>query len=661
MDDTVRETIATSDRLISSLAIVKVNFDRGRSFLENFSPFLRHCLDGSKETAVSAPELQQQIESEFGLNLPLAVIKTLLRREEREGHVKRSHGTLWVESEALDDANLEADRADAQRKQRALITSIIDFAAKSECRWSETHTKTLLMEYLDAFSTSLVAAAVGGKSIPSGDGHRWIGDQYVVHKFVLHASRADPDSFGFLEMVVKGKMLADAIYMGKEDVAENETPLSKLEVYLDGPILLHLLGYAGPELAAPYLELVELLKKQGANPRCFSESLEEARTILDAASEKVRTGGNRVRFHGDVVAYLVRMGKSRSDIKLLASRLEVNLQNLGVQMADQPPAISRLTTDEARFEEILRERINYSNPIAMTTDLDALTAIHRLRNGQAAKSLGNSKAVFVTRNADLVRASARFFEQRQLGHRIPNCMHDSTFTTMVWLNQPLAAPDLPRERIIADAFAAMNPSHRLWQAFLQEIEDLRNAEDISVEEADILRMATEAKQALMDETLGDDDAYTDGTAKQVLERALENIRADGEAKLTAEQTARTEAETRLSNQSLVIAKRAKGAGRIGARLIFGALIPVLAAGLIFGPLGPLEGGWSPLPGFLQVLCTGIVIAVSAWSLWEGASLRKLAQRTARLIERGTERLLRSLTSQKSLSAPIGAGDQQAQL
>jgi len=651
---------AISDRLISSLAIVKVNFDRGQNFLENFSPFLRHCLDESKEVPVSAPDLQHQIESEFGLNLPLAVIKTLLRREAREGHVRRSNGTLWVESEALEDANLEADRADALRQQRALITSIVAFAAEDGCEWSETHTRTLLMEYLDAFSTSLVAAAVGGKSIPSRDGHSWIGDQYVVHKFVLHASHADPDSFRFLEMVVKGKMLADAIYMGREDVSEGEAPLAKLEVYLDGPILLHLLGYAGPELAAPYLELVDLLKKQGANPRCFRESVEEARSILDAASEKVRSGGGRVRFRGDVVAYLLRLGKSRSDLKLLANQLEANLRDLGVQMADQPPATSRLTTDETRFEEILRERISYTNPIAMTTDLDALTAIHRLRNGRAAKSLGNSKAVFVTRNADLVKASARFFEQHQLGHRIPNCMHDSTLTTMVWLNQPLAAPDLPRDRIIADAFAAMNPSDRLWQAFLREIEDLRRAEDISVEEADILRMATEAKQALMDKTFGDGDAYTEGTAKQVLERAMENMRAEAEKRLVEEQLARAEVETKLRNQSAAIAGRAEKVGRIGARLIFAALVPVLAAGLIFGPLGPLEGGWSPLPELLQIVCSAAVIAASAWSLWQGVSLQRLAQRTARLIQKATERLLRSLTSQKTLAGPTAPGPQGAQ-
>src|SRR6187402_2556868 len=40
MEEGAQGISAVSDRAISSLAIVKVNFDRGRSFLENFAPFL---------------------------------------------------------------------------------------------------------------------------------------------------------------------------------------------------------------------------------------------------------------------------------------------------------------------------------------------------------------------------------------------------------------------------------------------------------------------------------------------------------------------------------------------------------------------------------------------------------------------------------------------
>src|ERR1044072_3874278 len=92
-----------SDRAISSLAIGKVNFDRRHSFLENFAPFPRHCLNAAKPDAMTVPGLQEGIEEEFGLTLPQEVIKTSLRREKRADRVDQVERTQWVALEAPDD------------------------------------------------------------------------------------------------------------------------------------------------------------------------------------------------------------------------------------------------------------------------------------------------------------------------------------------------------------------------------------------------------------------------------------------------------------------------------------------------------------------------------------------------------------------------------
>lgn len=633
-----------SDRAISSLAIVKVNFDRGHSFLENFAPFLRHCLNAAEPEPVSVARLQEDIEDEFGLRLPQEVLKTILRREKRANRVDQVDHSRWVGRDALEDANLESDRAEARRQQAALVESIAEFAEKLDADWSPEHTHELLMKYLNTFSATLLAAAVAGKSV-SDRPYNWVGDQYIVHKFVLHAAHADPSSFGFLEVVVKGKMLADAAYLGQEDEDKpGSKPLAKLDVYLDAPILLYLLGYGGPELEAPYVELVGLLKDQGADVRCFAESVEEARGILDVAAEKAWTGSSQARFHGDVVAYLARQGKSRSDIKLMAAKLEADLLARDVERVDQPPASSRLTVDEAKLEGLLQDEVGYGKKgNAKAIDLEALTAIYRLRKGRDSSSLAKSGAVFVTKNAKLARASAMFFDQYKSGAKIPNCVHESAFTTMVWLNQPLAAPSLPHARIIADAYAAMNPSDRLWRVFNKEIEHLRTVDGLTEEDVHILRIGDESKQALMDETLGDDDAYVPGTALQVLERAREAMREDVKRELFTERQARRVAETRLRERAAAIETRAGKIGRIGARLVFLVVIPILAAGLIFGPLGPLDDGWSPLPGPVQAVCTVAVLILTGWGLWQGVSLRRAARWTARFAARQAAKLLEWLT------------------
>lgn len=640
------QTEGTTERSIATMAIVKVNFDHHHSFVGNFAPFVRHCLATSHSDAVSTIELQRCISDEFGLTLPQAVLKTLLRRAERDGHVHREQGTYHLDRDALNGCDLSSERAAALRKQNALVTAVADYAStKFRRKWSDQTARELLLGYLEAFSTAILGAAVAGRNLPREAQHA-TGDKYIIHRFVLEAAGEDPTSFEFLEAAVKGKMLADSVYLADSTLEQGVPALSAVEVYLDGPLLLYLLGYAGPELAAPYEELVDLLNKQGALVRCFTDSVVEARQILDAAAARVWTGESRERFYGDVVTYLIRAGKTRSDIELMSRRLESDLLRAGVQPVERPAPNARLTTDENRFEELLKNTIGYRNPQALKTDLDAVTAIHRLRRGQAARALPRSRAVFVTRNYGLFRTSAQFFRQRTTGPVVPNCVLDTAFTTLVWLHEPLAAPDLPRERIMADALAAMNPPDDVWEAYNDEIDRLRADARITEDDAHVLRLSEESSQALMDETLGDVEAYTEGTALQVLERAREATRADLEEAVAVERAARRDAESRLSSRDAVIQERARRIGEVAARGLFSVVLPLVVVGIVFGPLGPLTDAWSPLPGLVQVFCTTLALALTLWSFVEGITLRRLAERFARVVEDVSISAMRRLVGQQ---------------
>ncbi|MBI3662002.1 MAG: hypothetical protein HY234_02990 [Acidobacteria bacterium] len=72
----------------------------------------------------------------------------------------------------------------------------------------------------------------------------------------------------------------------------------------------------------------------------------------------------------------------------------------------------------------------------------------------------------------------------------------------------MMAPDLPRRRLIADAYAAMEPPDELWKAYLVEIARLETKGEISAEDYMLLRHVLSAKAALMDLTKGDASAFT---------------------------------------------------------------------------------------------------------------------------------------------------------
>ncbi|BBE24577.1 hypothetical protein MN0502_34600 (plasmid) [Arthrobacter sp. MN05-02] len=90
--------------------------------------------------------------------------------------------------------------------------------------------------------------------------------------------------------------------------------------------------------------------------------------------------------------------------------------------------------------------------------------------------------------------------------------------SILWVRSPAAASDVPRQVLLASAYAGMQPSLHLWSRYLEEVEKLENSSAVTADEAIILRSSSVSRETLMDETLGDPEALTAESPKEVLNR-----------------------------------------------------------------------------------------------------------------------------------------------
>jgi hypothetical protein len=167
---------------------------------------------------------------------------------------------------------------------------------------------------------------------------------------------------------------------------------------------------------------------------------------------------------------------------------------------------------------------------------------------------------------------------------------------------------------------------------------------ISDEDAYLLRLGQESIRELMDVTLGRPEAYTAGTALQVLERARDNIQRELKAELSRERKEREGAEQRLERRDAAIDQRAERIGRRAAQGTFVVALLLLVVGLIFGPVGLVADAWSPLPTAFQWVCTGALIGFTILGFVdERISVRRIAARVAQFVEKRAAAVLRRLT------------------
>lgn len=628
-----------TDREITTLAILKVNAENEHLFIDSYLPFVYHCLVELSARVVSAPQLKAEMQRSFGIKLPQAVLHELLERADQDGKLRHRNGIYEVIQDQLAGCSLTTERESVRRGYHQLLDAIVDFARSTyKTKWDIKDAEHAFTRYVDGFSSGVLACALAGQDPPQG--RDLASHEFVIHRFVAYIQRRDQSLFQFLESVVKGRMLADALYFEPKGPLRSRQ-MRKVEVYFDGPVLLRMLGHAGPEMRAPAIEMLDMLKKQEAILRCFEHSVEEAREILEAAAKAATTGEEYRKLPGDVVAYLVGSGRSRTEIGLLADRLERDLLKIGIQAVPAPERRQEFQIDEQRLERKLGA-LSYGSRQACLRDIDSLASIHSLRRGRSQKDFANCGAVFVTHNYKLFKVSARFFQRKPQERVVPHCVDLQAFTVLVWLQEPIVKPDLPRDRIIADAYAALNPSPPLWQRYNEEIERVKTTRHLTSEDLSFLRFSEESRVALMDLTRGDPRAFTEGTLDQIRTRSREVSFAAVQSErdnLQAELQATT---ARLDGYTVHLTRIADAVSKGVSNLVFVLTLLALTIGLVLGPHGVV--GWKLIPSYIQYGCwaTAVILAfvsvvhrssLIAFRAWlEGYLRRRITALLLRIVE-----------------------------
>jgi hypothetical protein len=658
--------VRESGSLLTSLAVINVNWDAGRqSYLDNFVPFALESMRRAAASDYSSHEVKEHLVNVFGLDLPDHVVESILNRTTRNGALIRENRRYRFNP---DDVNAQPSgiartQAEVGRQHAAVINDLMEFAAdRFGVRWTEDAAEEALLNYVERQAVPLLASAVEGRALTTPTGDKG-GSDYVVSNYVVELYERASSAFGHIEALVKGCMLSAALYVGSPgEVAQR---FRNTTLYLDTPICLKALGLEGDEAKDATLQTLQLATGQGARLACFEHTLHEIEGVLEGAKASLRRSPGSETFTRGVSEYLHKIGATPSDVTLIIETLERNLARLRIDVIDKPQHVAALTVDEQALEDLMQERVVYSRDRARD-DLDSLTAIHRLRNGNSPSHLESCRAVLVTDNYPLIGAARTFFRRE---HEWPVAMPEHELAALVWVKEPLAAPDLPRLQIIADCYAALAPTQSHWERIVSEIERLEQRGGIDLADVTFLKHSNEAQKSLMDVTLGDPGRVDEGAIKTALERSREEVRKPvtsqrDEALTRAAQSDQAEtherferlraegeaSELRMQVNSLLAEKRrrddniAAQAARIAKRtvvLTIGAVaVPCVAVAVLNFALPTWKAHVPHWVGIVATVLAAIVVVIGALKAFAKGSLPEWTARPERRLAARLERRFR---------------------
>jgi len=607
-----------SSDTLTSLAMLKVHVDRGEDYLDYLRPFILQVIFDNRPNSITDMEICRYIRKDFGLEIPNRAIQVVLKRLARKNILNRDHGIFQIQND-VQDPGIRRKRVNANRHISAVTSGLISFSKDTKRPiTSKNEAEVGILAFLSRFNIQCLKAYIRGTTIPNVTE---FDDTllFVVSKYVIWLQQHNPERFDSFLTVVKGHMLANALLC--PDLQQAPKSFKGITFFFDTPLLIRSLGLEGEERKAAIENLITLLNRLGARLSTFSHSRNELESVIKAAADHVDKKNGR----GNIVFEARRNKKTKSDLLILVGQIDARLSGFGIEVIDTPKYIEKFQIDEDKFQNILEDELDYLNPRAKEYDINSVRSIYALREGISPNCLERCKAVLVTSNSAFSKAAFEFGKDYEESREVSSVITDFSLANIAWLKVPLGAPDLPMTEAIAFSYAALQPSKELLDKYMTEIEKLERDGTISEEDHQLLRSSELARKELMNLTMGEEQAITEKTITETLDRIKDDIKKEEKKKYQAEYKEHQKTVDRLREEREKRKKlhegifwRCKKRAKQFAWIITSLIGMILITGTILGALNFKSS--HKIISLISLLPTILVILWTLINFFRGATL-----------------------------------------
>ena len=519
-----------STNTLTSLAILKVNVDQGKDYLDYLRPFILQVLVEKNPDPIIGGEISQYLRERFGLVIPERIVEIVLKRLSRHRSIKRESG-VYRKIGDIPDPRIAPKQAAAERHIDAVLSGLRQFSQSTIKPISSNEAAIVaICGFLAEFGITCLRAYLRGTAIPSlGESPQT--DIVLVSNYVQQLRQTDPERFDSFLVLVQGHMLANALMC--PDLGDAPNTYNEVTFYLDTPLLVQRLGAEGKARQDATRELIGLLRNLGGKVAAFSHSREELQRVLQGAAEYLEAADGR----GAIVFEARKRGTTRSDLLLLAESVDDKLLDAGIEVLATPPYIKDSQIDESVFQNILDDGVLYQNPRAKEYDINSVRSIYVIRANTPAPSVEKACAVFVTSNTAFARVAWEYGQQHEAFQDVSSVITDFSLANMAWLKAPMGAPEIPTTQLLASSYAALEPPRQLLDKYMIEIDRLERLGTITARDHQLLRSSPLVYPELMRLTLGEDAFLTAETVAQTLERVSNEIKKEESERLMEEREA----------------------------------------------------------------------------------------------------------------------------
>ena len=513
-------------KVLTNSAILTAIWDETKKDnLELIKPFVEFLIgENYKEgDKIDNNYIIKQMENKFAfVQFPEAILKKVYGR--LKGIVTRKDGIYYLKKDiSINCQKFKERQMKLEEESEKVIGSLKKYLQKINTKYKDINEQETISLFTIFLEKTGFVSIENVKEYETKENYKRDQNNFYVAKFIIEQFEQETVISKYIEKIISGFMLANAIYMQVE--TDNKETLKKVNIYLDSPLLLNILNFKTDSQNESGNLLMKLLNEKKANVYCFKHNYDEVCSILENYRNNIKKIREKTLERLDLDEY------TTSDVDRIIQQLEIMLNNKGIKVVDTPQYEKnengeyKGVVDEKKLTDFLME--NYAeNKETMEgivdRDVKSIAAIGRIRKDNKYKKIEDCKAIFVTTNYNLVEFAEKCLEHKKY-EEIGYIITDVELITILWLKSFKSNPDLPKLKLIENARTALELTSTMMKRVKDVIEKMEK--EGTINQADVVSSNIQElnyyKREIMEKIDGDEENINEETILGVIDK--ENI------------------------------------------------------------------------------------------------------------------------------------------
>lgn len=518
-----------------------------KDIVDTYVPMICQCILKKGFESIEVAQIKKAMSEIYGIdNITHGAISTICERMTsiKYGILRKNNGIFYVQNDKLAEHQVSLQNQDRIIDEfDNLVEAIFEYSKKYETEYSKENIEDGMLHFIDLHGIDLLVGqgkVVFDKILNKQDKRL----AYVISKYIIEDQNNGGKALEVLNRLAKGNAISNLVSLS--GLSNFSGSLKDVQIIIDTPFFYNLLGANNVSNQDAAVELMSILKKNGAKFSMFQHNINEIYATLDDAIQRLLSKNYDLRKSSRLLRMAVSEGLTYTQMQVMKTNVaevmsnwgivEQEVPNLPLKFTDIDMELLKTIITDAYTHNHTRELFNHEMGM-LDKDVDSITYTYRLRGNSAIQNLKGCKALMLTTN----RIIATMSNDERINtkkHQIPVCATDVFISSILWSNYPTGNDQLNRKLLISECYNTIQLDDLLMIRFYEDIKKKKLTSSITENQYLELTATNLALTLLGDKTQNDINAYTDRTANEILEiierehkAEVENAKKEGEKKL----------------------------------------------------------------------------------------------------------------------------------